>query len=130
VFAAFIGDSSEYLKLLYCVDMLNEDIHVDNVDGSILLRHMISPIIYKWQIEHALSTGKKKNPVIFDIVLNIENLYSIGAVEEEMHVAMAYYRSFGMESEIVNEHSGLLMKCGSAWRCSKNSMILCLLHGN
>ena len=40
--------------------------------------------------------------MIFDIVLNIENLYSIGAVEEEMQVAMTYYRSLGMDSEIVN----------------------------
>lgn len=40
--------------------------------------------------------------MIFDIVLNSENLYSIGAVEEEMQVAMTYYRSLGMDSEIVN----------------------------
>ena len=103
-FAAFKADNSNHLKLLYCIDMLNEGIHVDDVDGVILLRPTISPIIYKQQIGRALSAGKKKNPVIFDIVLNIENLYSIGAIEEEMQVAMTYYRSLGMDSEIVNEH--------------------------
>lgn len=102
-FAAFKADKSEHLKLLYCIDMLNEGIHVDDVDGVILLRPTISPIIYKQQIGRALSASKKKNAVIFDIVLNIENLYSIGTVQEEMQVAMTYYRVHGMESEIVNE---------------------------
>ena len=83
-FASFKADSSDHLKLLYCIDMLNEGVHVDDVDGVILLRPTISPTIYKQQIGRALSTGKKKSAVIFDIVLNIENLYSIGAIEDEM----------------------------------------------
>ena len=37
-FAAFKADDSSHLKLLYCIDMLNEGIHVDDVDGVILLR--------------------------------------------------------------------------------------------
>lgn len=102
-FAAFKADTSNHLKLLYCIDMLNEGIHVEDVDGVILLRPTISPIIYKQQIGRALSAGKKKNAVIFDIVLNIGNLYSIGAVQEEMQVAMTYYHSLGRDGEIVNE---------------------------
>lgn len=103
-FADFKADTSDHLKLLYCIDMLNEGIHVDDVDGVILLRPTISPIIYKQQIGRALAAGKKKNAVIFDIVLNIENLYSVGAVEEEMQIAATYYRSIGMGEEIINEH--------------------------
>ena len=103
-FAAFKLDNSDHLKLLYCIDMLNEGIHVDDVDGVILLRPTVSPIIYKQQIGRALAAGKKKNAVIFDIVLNIENLYSIGAIEEEMQIATTYYRSLGMDGEIINEH--------------------------
>ena len=103
-FAAFKADSSDHLKLLYCIDMLNEGIHVDDVDGVILLRPTVSPIIYKQQIGRALAAGKKKNAVIFDIVLNIENLYSIGAIEEEMQIAATYYRSLGQDGQIVNEH--------------------------
>ena len=102
-FSAFKADVSNHLKLLYSIDMLNEGIHVDDIDGVILLRPTVSPIIYKQQIGRALSAGKKSNPVIFDIVLNIENLYSIGAVEEEMQIATAYYRSLGEESSIVND---------------------------
>lgn len=102
-FAAFKADESDHLKLLYCIDMLNEGVHVDDVDGVILLRPTISPIIYKQQIGRALSAGKKKNPVIFDIVMNIANLYSMGAVEEEMQIAITYYRSLGRDNEIINE---------------------------
>ena len=103
-FFDFKQDHSEHLKLLFCIDMLNEGIHVDDVDGVILLRPTVSPIVYKQQIGRALCAGSKKNSVIFDIVLNIENLYSIGAVEEEMEIATAYYRSLGLGDEIINEH--------------------------
>ncbi|MCI8513126.1 MAG: DEAD/DEAH box helicase family protein [Lachnospiraceae bacterium] len=103
-FAAFKRDDSEHLKLLYCIDMLNEGIHLDDISGVILLRPTVSPIIYKQQIGRALSANKKNCAVIFDVVLNIENLYSIGAVEEEMQTAVMYYRALGLDHEIVREH--------------------------
>ncbi len=104
VFEDFKADSdSTHLRLLYCIDALNEGIHVENVSGVILLRPTISPIIYKQQIGRALSASKKNDAVIFDVVMNIENLYSIDSVEEEMRVAMTYYRSWGESSFIVNE---------------------------
>lgn len=103
-FADFKSDSSDHLKLLFCIDMLNEGVHVDDINGVILLRPTVSPIIYKQQIGRALSANKKTNAVIFDIVLNIENLYSIGAIEDEMQITTTYYRSLGLDEEIVNEH--------------------------
>ena len=103
-FADFKADSdSTHLRLLYCIDALNEGIHVENVSGVILLRPTISPIIYKQQIGRALSASKKNDAVIFDIVMNIENLYSIDSVQEEMQIAMTYYRSWGESSFVVNE---------------------------
>lgn len=103
-FAAFKQDRSEHIKLLFCIDMLNEGVHVDDVNGVILLRPTVSPIIYKQQIGRALSASKKTNPVIFDIVLNIENLYSMGSIEDEMQVATAYYRSRGEGDKIAVEN--------------------------
>lgn len=104
-FADFKADEDKsHLKLLFCIDALNEGIHVENVSGVILLRPTVSPIIYKQQIGRALAAGKRGNSVIFDVVLNIENLYSIGAIEEEMQIAMTYYRSLGEEDAIINEH--------------------------
>ncbi len=105
-FARFKADESAHLKLLFCIDMLNEGVHMNDVSGVILLRPTVSPIIYKQQIGRALSAGKSRgeNAVIFDVVMNIENLCSIGTVEEEMQAAVRYYRERGKSSFIVNEH--------------------------
>ena len=103
-FEAFKADESRHLKLLYCIDMLNEGIHIDGVDGVILLRPTVSPIIYKQQIGRALAAGKRKTPIIFDIVINIENLFSIGAIEEEFRETVFSYRALGQEDKIVLEN--------------------------
>ena len=109
-FQDFKSDTSNHLKLLYCIDMLNEGIHVEDISGVILLRPTVSPIIYKQQIGRALSASKAKNPVIFDIVNNIENLYSIEAVKEEMETAVQYFFSHGGEGVVVNETFELIDK--------------------
>ena len=46
-FEKFQTDSSDHLKLLYCIDMLNEGVHVRGISGVILFRPTVSPIIYK-----------------------------------------------------------------------------------
>lgn len=96
-------NDNNHLRLLYCIDALNEGIHVDDISGVILLRPTVSPIVYKQQIGRALSASKKTNAVIFDIVLNIENIYSIDSIKEEMEVAASYYRSLGEADQIINE---------------------------
>jgi len=100
-FADFKADTSEHLKLLFCIDMLNEGIHVPDISGVILLRPTVSPIVYKQQIGRALSTGHTSSPIIFDVVLNIENLYSISSVQEEIEAAVTYYRSLGLSDQII-----------------------------
>lgn len=113
-FAEFKADESDHLKLLFCVDMLNEGVHVEGVSGVILLRPTVSPIIYKQQIGRALSASKSRDAVIFDIVMNIENLYSIGAIDDEMQITMTYYREHGMTDEIVNEQFTVI---DEVWDC-------------
>ena len=90
-FADFKADTSDHLKLLFCIDMLNEGVHVDDIDGVILLRPTISPILYLQQIGRGLSAGSVKNrrPVIFDVVNNFDSLYSIDALQEEFENALA-----------------------------------------
>ena len=102
-FDAFRSDSSSRLKLLLCIDMLNEGVHIDGVSGVILLRPTVSPIIYKQQIGRALAAGSRKNSVIIDVVNNIENLYSVSAIQQEMTDAINYYRGIGRPDRIVNE---------------------------
>ncbi len=96
-------NDNTHLRLLFCIDALNEGIHIENIAGVILLRPTVSPIIYKQQIGRALSASKKTLPVIFDIVNNIENLYSIDSVKEEMQAAIQYFREFDRNYNIVND---------------------------
>ena len=102
-FAGFKADDSERLKLLLCIDMLNEGVHIENISGVILFRPTVSPIIYKQQIGRALSAGSRRSTVIIDVVNNIENLYSISALQEEMKFAADYYRATGEASLVVND---------------------------
>ena len=90
-FREFKKDNSEHLKLLFCIDMLNEGVHVDDVDGVILLRPTVSPIIYLQQIGRALSAGSGKTPVIFDLVNNFDSLSCIDCLKKEMEEAADKY---------------------------------------
>jgi len=95
---------TSHLRLLYCIDALNEGIHVEGISGVILLRPTVSPIVYKQQIGRALSASKNNDAVIFDIVMNLNCLDSIGLIEEEMQLVTSYYRDLGEKEYIVNEH--------------------------
>ncbi len=90
-FRGFKKDNSAHLKLLFCIDMLNEGVHVDDVDGVILLRPTVSPIIYLQQIGRALSAGSRKTPVIFDLVNNFDSLYCIDSLKKELEEAFAMF---------------------------------------
>lgn len=102
-FAEFKSDSSPHLKLLLCIDMLSEGIHVDDISGVILLRPTVSPIVYKQQIGRALAAGKGGNPLIFDIVNNFEGLCSVSYLQEEMQSIAAAYWECGTGEKIVEE---------------------------
>ena len=50
-----------------------EGIHVPNIDGVIMLRPTELPIIFKQQLGRALSVGHNSNPLVFDIVNNVQS---------------------------------------------------------
>lgn len=103
-FIDFKADQSEHLKLLFCIDMLNEGIHVEDISGVILFRPTTSPIVYKQQIGRALSVGKRCEPLILDVVNNFESLYSIGSIEQELQEALCVYRGeYGEGEQIVQD---------------------------
>lgn len=102
-FEAFKRDTSSHLKLLFCIDMLNEGVHVEGVDGVVLLRPTVSPTIYKQQIGRALSVGRGKEAVIFDVVNNLDSLCSIRGLQEEVGLAVTYYREHGEGGRVVHE---------------------------
>lgn len=102
-FAKFKADESSTLKLLFCIDMLNEGVHVKGVSGVILFRPTSSPIIFKQQIGRALTSGDSATPLILNVVNNIENLYSIDFLREEMQTAVQRLYVNGESDSIVTE---------------------------
>lgn len=100
-FSDFKSDVSDNLKLLFCIDMINEGIHIDDISGVVLLRPTVSPTVFKQQIGRAMAVGSKKNAVILDIVDNISNLYSIDSIRDEMQNAIDFYNYHGEQDKIV-----------------------------
>lgn len=102
-FAAFKTDNSDNLKLLFCIDMLNEGVHVEGISGVILFRPTISPIVYKQQIGRALTAGDSMTPLILDVVNNFEGLCSIAGLQGEMQEAVQRLHVNGEGDRIVTE---------------------------
>lgn len=72
---AFIKNNDPHsVKLLFSIDMLNEGLHVDSVDGVILLRPTESPIIFYQQIGRSIQANKNESPLIFDFVNNFSSI--------------------------------------------------------
>lgn len=101
-FQCFQQDHSHHLKLLFCIDMLNEGVHVEGIDGVVMFRPTVSPIVYKQQLGRALAAGGRQ-PVVFDVVNNFENLYSISAMQEEMRTAVQLLYGQGLGNKVVTE---------------------------
>ena len=102
-FSDFKTDTSNRLKLLFCIDMLNESVHVEGISGVILFRPTISPVVYKQQIGRALTAGDTAIPLILDVVNNFEGLASISGLQSEMQEAVHRLYANGEGDKIVTE---------------------------
>ncbi|PEA25840.1 hypothetical protein CN984_12090 [Bacillus cereus] len=85
--------------LLFSVDMLNEGVHVEDVDGVILLRPTNSPNVYYQQIGRAIQAGSNKSPLIFDFVNNFEN---VGSKQFIMDLKEATEKAVRMKKAVVD----------------------------
>lgn len=62
------------IDLIFCINKLNEGVHLDCLDGVILLRNTLSPIVYYQQIGRVISANKIKTTMIFDLVDNTDTI--------------------------------------------------------
>lgn len=95
---AFAGDNERNaIWLLYCVDMLNEGIHIKDVDGVVMLRPTISPIVYLQQIGRCLacSSDGSTSPVIFDLVNNYESARVEESGQRVFNIEFSHHPSSG-----------------------------------
>lgn len=95
---AFAGDNERNaIRLLYCVDMLNEGIHIKDVDGVVMLRPTISPIVYLQQIGRCLacSSDGSTSPVFFDLVNNYESARVEESGQRVFNIEFSHHPSSG-----------------------------------
>lgn len=69
-YEGFLEDDSGTLRLLFCVDMLNEGIHIEGIDGCIMLRPTTSLNVYYQQLGRVLTVCAGGTPEVYDIVKN------------------------------------------------------------
>ena len=93
-FGKFASDDSDSLRLLFVVDMLTEGVHLDDLDGVIMIRPTESMRIYFQQMGRALAvTTHREHPLILDIVSNA------GIMKGGMDFMKGIGREMGMEEE-------------------------------
>ena len=123
----FEQNNSSHLKLLFCVNMLNEGLHVNDIDGVIMLRPTVSPIIYLQQLGRALSVGHNVKPLIFDIVNNSNCISDIkefykkvkrNIADGNKNPALDGYKDVGLDDfSIVDEMSSMIDLLNSLSKC-------------
>ena len=92
IFSLF--ESSKSAEILFCVDMLNEGVHIKNVDTIMMFRDTASPIIYFQQMGRCFASGQKTSPLMFDFVNNFNIKNSINSIQD------AFYLNFNKESSL------------------------------
>lgn len=85
-YKAFCDDTNDNLKLLFCVNMLNEGLHLENISGVLLLRPTRSMIVFLQQIGRAIEANNVNTPVIIDAVNNFsaigQGMELLGEIKE------------------------------------------------
>lgn len=79
----FESDKEDGVKLMFSVDMLNEGIHVPNVNAVLMLRTTSSRIIYMQQMGRCLTTANTEKPLVLDMVDNITTTTAIKGLLDE-----------------------------------------------
>lgn len=67
-----IPPKSRHINLIFNVDVITVGYHVDGVAGVVLMRNTGTEITYFQQIGRAFSVKGKKQPIIFDVVRNVD----------------------------------------------------------
>ncbi len=74
------------VKLMFSVNMLNEGIHVPNVNAVLMLRTTSSRIIYMQQMGRCLTAANTAKPLVLDMVDNITTTTTIKGLRDEFNL--------------------------------------------
>lgn len=81
---------SKHLKLVFAIDMLNEGVHLDGIDGAIMLRPISenSKILYLQQIGRCIFSQDPNNPVSEEdrpVIFDVYNNYLAQRLDREIN---------------------------------------------
>ena len=79
----FSDDSGKGIKIMLAVDILNEGIHIPNVNAVIMLRTTSSKVVYLQQMGRCLTAANTNDPIVLDMVDNLDTTSSIGVIKKE-----------------------------------------------
>lgn len=102
----FENNKEKGLKLLFVIDKLNEGLHLEEINGCILLRTTDSNIIYYQQIGRAIDAGSNEQRIILDLVNNFNSLKTFSFKKE-------------LEIKINERHKGEFSDCLSDFDLNK-----------
>lgn len=86
-FEKFKEDDSDALKVLYCINQLNEAVHISGIHAIVTVRPTKSPVIFHQQLGRALSSGSNGTPLVFDLCNNFGSLGGITGMQERLERA-------------------------------------------
>lgn len=93
------------LQLMFCVDMLDEGIHIAGLDGIVMFKPTESWIVFSQEVGRIMSTDAKKDRVIIDAVNNwIRQIDTFMEIEHAMgkgenRTNNSYYKFFKLQPE-------------------------------
>ena len=79
----FESNKDEGIRLMFSVNMLNEGVHVPNVNAVLMLRTTSSRIIYLQQMGRCLTAANTGKPLVLDMVDNITTTTAIKELQDE-----------------------------------------------
>lgn len=109
----FEKNEEEGLKLFFVIDKLNEGLHLDEIDGCILLRTTVSNIIYYQQIGRAIDAGSMNKKVILDLVSNFNSLKEFNLKKD-------------LDEKVRERQSGKFSDCSNEFELDKFDVVDCI----
>lgn len=99
-FKKFKDDDGDGIRLCLVVSMLNEGVHIQGIDGVIMLRNTISAGLFFQQIGRAISCNSKGIPLILDLVANAQSVMECNLKKDiEMEIQKERERNEVFSSE-------------------------------
>lgn len=86
-FEKFKKDDSDALKVLYCINQLNEAVHISGIDVIVMVRPTKSPVIFHQQLGRVLSSSSNGTLLVFDLCNNFGTLGGITGMQERLERA-------------------------------------------